>query len=64
MSKKARKTKAALIVEEGQGKLVLISDTTCQGFGKISWEGIYALLENENPKEIEEEGTTYGTDES
>ena len=43
---------------------MLILDTTCQGFGKISWEGIYALRENENLKEIEEEATVDGTDES
>lgn len=64
MSKKAQKTKAPLIVEEGQGKLVLISDTTCQDRGKIWWEGIYALLEKENLMAIEEEGTADGTEES
>jgi len=50
-------------VEEGQVKLVLVSYSTCQGLGKISWEGIYDFLEGENPKEIEEEATTDGTDE-
>lgn len=63
MSKKSRKTKAPITVEEGQGKLVLISNTICQGLGKILWEGIYALLEGENPKEIEE-ATSDRTDET
>ena len=49
-------------MEEGPAKLVLIADTTCQGLGKISWEGIYALLEAENPTKIEEEATADGTD--
>lgn len=64
MSKKSRKAKAPITVEEGQAKLVLISDTTCQGLGKISWEGIYALLEAENPTKIEEEVTTDATDQT
>ena len=51
-------------MEEGQGKLVLISDTTCQGLGKILWEGIYALLQGEKPKEIEEEAKVDETDET
>ena len=51
-------------MEEGQGKLVLIADTTYLGLGKISWEGIYALLEAENPTEIEEEATTDGTNQT
>jgi len=64
MSKRAQKTKAPLTMEEGQGKLALISDTTFLGFRKTSWEGIYALLENEDPKEIEEEAIADGTDKS
>ena len=44
--------------------MVLVSDTTCLGLGKILWEGIYALLEAEDPKEIEEEATTDGTDDT
>lgn len=64
MSKRNQKEKAPLIIEEGQGKMALISDTTCLGFGKTSWEGIYTLLENEDPKEIEEKATTDGTDRS
>lgn len=31
-------------------KVVLISNTTYQDYGKISWEGIYDMLEKENPK--------------
>lgn len=62
MSKKYRKSKAPIVVEESPTKLVVILDTTCLGLGKISWEGIYTLLEAEDPMEIEEEATTDGTD--
>jgi len=64
MSKKSRKAKAPVIVEEALVKLALISDTTYQGLSKISWEGIYALLEAENLKEIEEEATIDATDQT
>lgn len=50
MAKKAGKAKASPTVVEGMGKVVLISDTTCQDCRKISWEGIYDMLERENPK--------------
>lgn len=53
MSKKSWKAKALVVVEEAPEKLVLIVDTTYLGLGKILWEGIYALLEEENPMEIE-----------
>jgi len=62
MSKKSRKAKAPVIVEEAPAKLVVIADTKCLCLGKILWEGLYALLKEENPMEIEEEATTDGTD--
>jgi len=45
MTKKSRKAKASPAVAEGPEKVVLILDTTCQDCGKISWEGIYDMLE-------------------
>jgi len=53
MIKKAQKMKASLAVAEGMEKVVLISDMTCQDYGKISWGGIYGMLEKENPKVTE-----------
>ena len=55
MSRKSGKAKAPITIEEGPAKLVLIADTTYLGLGKISWEGIYALLEAKNLMEIKEE---------
>lgn len=60
MSKKARKTKVPPAVAEGLENIVLISNTTCQDSGKILWEGIYDMLEKENPKVIEGHATTNG----
>jgi len=54
MSKRSWKEKVPIAVEKARAKLVVIAGTTCLGLGKISWEGIYALLEVENPMEIEE----------
>ena len=54
MSKRSRKAKAPISLEKALEKFVVIADTTCLGLGKISWEGIYALLEVENPMEVEE----------
>ena len=31
-------------------KLKLVTDTSCQGLGKMTWEGVYNLIESENPK--------------
>jgi len=61
MSKKSRKAKAPVVVEESPRKLVAIADTTFLGLSKILWEDIYALLEAEDPMEIEEEATLDGT---
>jgi len=61
MSKKSWKAKAPVILEEAPEKLVVIVDTTYLSLGKISWEGIYALLEPENPMEMEEDATADGT---
>jgi len=40
---------------------MLISDTTCQDCGKISWKGIYDMLEKENPKVTEGHATADGS---
>ncbi len=45
---------------KGPEKIVLISDTTCQDCGKISWEGIYDMLEMEKPKVTEGHATVDG----
>ena len=34
---------------------MLVTDTTCLGLGKNSWEGVYNLLEVEYPTIISEE---------
>jgi len=61
MFKRARKAKVRVIAKDEPTKLVLIADTTCSGLGKTSWEGIYSLLETDDPFEIEEEGATAGS---
>ena len=45
MSKKSRKVKVPVIPKDQPVKLVLVTDTTCLGLGKTSWEGVYNLLE-------------------
>jgi len=62
MTKKAKKEKAPVVAKEELVKKILISDTTYLGLGQASWESIYNFMEVEDPKEIEEETTRYGTD--
>ena len=59
MSKRARRTKTTVPVKfvetptvskEKLAKLRLVTDTSCQGLGRMTWEGVYNLLEKENPK--------------
>ena len=59
MSKRARRTKTVVPVKfvetptvskEKPTKLRLVTDTSCQGLGRMTWEGVYNLLEKENPK--------------
>lgn len=64
MSKKAQKEKVPAAMVEGQEKVVLILDTTCQDCGRISWEGIYDTLEMQKLKEIEGHATPDGHTES
>ena len=55
MSKKSRKAKVPVVPKDQPAKLVLVTDTTCLGLGKTSWEGVYNLLEAEDPTIILEE---------
>ena len=59
MSKRARRAKTIVPVKfvetptvskENPTKLRLVTDTSCQGLGRMTWEGVYNLLEKENPK--------------
>ena len=62
MSKRFRKLKATIAAKalvftmppkEKPAKLKLVTDTSCQGLGKMTWENVYNLLEKENPKVVE-----------
>lgn len=55
MSKKSKRPKVPIIPKEKPAKLVLVTDTTCLGLGKTSWEGVYNLLEVGDPTIISEE---------
>ena len=61
MSKRARKAKALVVTKDEPSKLVLIANATYAGLTKTSWEGIYNLLEVEDPSKVEEEGATNGS---
>ena len=59
MSKRARRAKTVVPVKfvetptvskEKPTKLRLVTDTSCQGLGRMTGEGVYNLLEKENPK--------------
>ena len=39
-----------MVPKEKLAKTKLVTDTSCQGLGKISWEDVYNLIEKENPK--------------
>ena len=54
MSKRGRRNKTALPVKfvetptvskENPIKLRLVTDTSCQGLGKMTWDAVYNLLE-------------------
>ena len=65
MGKKVKIAKAPVVVKEPEpNKKGLISDTTCLGLGKSSWESIYNLLEAEEPEELKVEATRYSTSKS
>ena len=65
MGKKVKKAKAPVVVKEPEPiNKWLISDTTCLGLGKSSWESIYNLIEVEEPEEMEEEATADSNNES
>ena len=59
MTKRLRRSKTTVPVKfvetptfskEKTTKLRLVTDTSCQGLGRMTWEGVYNLLEKENPK--------------
>ena len=52
------------IAEPGTKKKGLISDTTCLGLRRTTWQGTYNLLEAEGPKMTEIEATTDSTNKS
>ena len=71
MSKKIKKeitTTAANTVatstvpKEKPAKIKLVTDTACQGLGKISWEEVYNMLEAENPTITEVKATVLDED--
>ena len=39
-----------MVPKEKPARIKLVTDTSCQGLGKISWEEVYNLIERENPK--------------
>ena len=61
MSKRSRKTKNSLVAKapalnmlskEKPTKFKLVTDTSCQGLQKMTWEDVYNLLEKEKPRVI------------
>ena len=69
MGKKSKKTAIAftspatgqLIVDLGTKKKGLISDTTCLGLGKTTWQSTYNLIEAEEPEMIAVRASTDNT---
>ena len=57
MSKKLKKSKINTIPKEKSAKVKLITDTTCLGLRKISWEEVYNLLEDKNSTMTKEKVT-------
>ena len=73
MSKRCKKSKAAIAAKapmftmppkEKPTKLKLVTDTSCQGLGKMTWENVYNLLEKENPKVVEAKAIVPDEDDS
>ena len=61
MSKRSRKSKAAFVAKtpvltmppkEKPVRFKLVTDTSCQGLGKMTWENVYNLIEKEKPRVI------------
>lgn len=69
MGKKSKKTAVALatptmtqpVANSGAKKKGLISDTTCLGLRRTTWQGTYNLLEAEEPQVTEIEATADST---
>ena len=66
MSKRFRKSKTTIAgkapvitmpPKEKPVKLKLVTDTSCQGLGKMTWENVYNILEKENPRVVEAKAT-------
>ena len=59
ISRKEKATVAAktlvftMVPKAKPAKINLVTDTSCQGLGKLSWEEVYNLIERENPKVTE-----------
>ena len=72
MGKKSKKTVNAsaspvieqAITDQGNKKKGLISDTTCSGLGKTSWQSTYNLIEAEEPEATTVEATVDTTQKS
>ena len=61
MSKRSRKSKATFVAKapvlnmspkEKPARLKLVTDTSCQGLGKMTWENVYNLLEKEKTRVV------------
>ena len=46
-----------MVPKEKPARIKLVTETSCQGLGKISWEAVYNLIEREKPKVIEVKAT-------
>ena len=72
MGKKSKKTTMpttpppagqAVVDPSGKNK-GLISDTTCLGLTRTTWQGTYDLIESKKPAQVEEEATADSSDKS
>ena len=63
-SKKAKITAITIVPKEKPTKIKLVTDTSCQGLGKMSWEDVYNLIEKENPKFTEVKATVPNEEDS
>ena len=73
MLKRARRAKTVVPVKfvetptvskEKPKKLRLVTDTSCQRLRRMTWEGVYNLLEKENPKVTVEKASVPDEDSS
>ena len=69
ISKRSRKSKAAFVAKapvlnmpqkEKPARFKLVTDTSCQGLGKMTWENVYNFIEKEKPRVIVPKGTVLG----